>query len=336
MCPVSSNTFRTRGQSSTWLLLHGFNVALFERIAQDTDEEYPMADGPHDEFDHLTAVAEALGLSADAPPVERRMVRGPNGAMSALVWGSSPPELTVLHGGALNAHSWDSTLLALGRPALSIDLPGHGFSDWRDDADYSPPTNARSVARVIDELGNGAPRPVVGQSLGGLTAIALAGARLDLVSHLVLVDISPSLKPAAGNPVRGFLGGPRVFASRDEIVDRAVAFGIGSSREALRRGVIHNTRILDTGGVVFRHHLAHLPPDTLSVSWHSEELWRDLENAGVPVLLVHGTRGFLSPELVEEFLDRIPASHALAIEAGHNVQQHAPLQLAEAIADFVD
>ena len=65
---------------------------------------------------------------------------------SAIVWGDGDPEVVFLHGGGQNAHTWDSVVLALGRPALAIDLPGHGRSDRRDDRNYSPWHNAVAVA----------------------------------------------------------------------------------------------------------------------------------------------------------------------------------------------
>ena len=59
-------------------------------------------------------------------------------ALSALRWGSEPPELVLLHGGAQNAHTWDTVALALDRPLVAIDLPGHGHSAHRDDHVYWP------------------------------------------------------------------------------------------------------------------------------------------------------------------------------------------------------
>ncbi len=50
--------------------------------------------------------------------------------VSALVWGSEPPEMVFLHGGGQNAHTWDTVALALGVPLVAVDLPGHGHSDW--------------------------------------------------------------------------------------------------------------------------------------------------------------------------------------------------------------
>jgi pimeloyl-ACP methyl ester carboxylesterase len=55
----------------------------------------------------------------------------------------------------------------------------------------------------------------------------------------------------------------------------------------------------------------------------------------VPVLLVRGSRGFLSDALVDELTSRVPDARAVTIEAGHNVQEDAPVELARVIADFV-
>ena len=133
---------------------------------------------------------------------------------------------------------------------------------------------------------------MVGQSLGGLTAIAVAQARPDLVRRLVIVDVTPGVFAAAPDPaaeevednqVRAFLAGPQVFASRDEIVDRAREFGIGRSRSSVERGVYHNTRQLEDGTWVFKHHLAN---GGAMFSTDFTGLWEPLGALRVPVLLV--------------------------------------------------
>lgn len=277
-----------------------------------------------------TATDEFRFLPAGAPPVRRTTV----GDNSILAWGGAP-ELTLLHGAGLNAHTWDETLLALGRPALALDLPGHGDSAWRDDFDYRPQTNAAAVAAVIDSLAGGSPQIVVGQSLGGLTAIALAGIRPELVRALVIVDVSPGLRPGDASQVSDFLAGPQVFDSRDAIVDKALAAGIGSDRSALERGVELNTRFREDGAVVFKHHFAYPPEGLPALALDFSALWPALEQAGVPVLLVHGSHGFLSPEVVAEFAERVPQAVLVEIEAGHNVQEQQPIALAEAVEAFI-
>ena len=37
----------------------------------------------------------------------------------------------LIHGGAQNAHTWDTVALALDRPLVALDLPGHGHSSHR-------------------------------------------------------------------------------------------------------------------------------------------------------------------------------------------------------------
>lgn len=299
-------------------------------LGEPSAEEGMTVSDDRVEFKFLAEEAAEVGAPADLPSVRRVGVATPSGEVSALWWGESPA-VTLLHGGGLNAHTWDATILALGRPAIAVDLPGHGDSAWRADFDYAPRPNARAVATVLDALAPGTRQTVVGQSLGGVTAVALAESRPDLVERLVLVDISPGLRPEDAAQVRDFLAGPLVFGSREEIVELALAAGIGSSRQALGRGVALNTRVREDGAVVFKHHLASPPPGAdLQVDFR--DLWPVLENSTVPVLLVRGTDGYLSPPTVEEFRSRVPRAEIVEIEAGHNVQEQQPAALAAALA----
>src|ERR1700688_106990 len=138
--------------------------------------------------------AEEYGLAFDGPPTVRRVgvEVAPGRTMSALVWGEGPPELVLLHGGAQNAHTWDTVALALDRPLVAIDLPGHGHSGHRDDHVYWPADNAIAVETAVRALAPNAAL-VVGMSLGGLTALALADRAPDVVRQLVLVDVTPGV-----------------------------------------------------------------------------------------------------------------------------------------------
>ncbi len=141
---------------------------------------------PYDEFGLFHENAAEWGLAyAAAPVVRRETVDTGNGVtLSALVWGTSAPELVLLHGGGQNAHTWDTVALALGRPLVAIDLPGHGHSDpaWNTpagatsgtsaDATFGPHAYAPHVVSAIEQLAPSA-RCVTGMSLGGLTSIAV-------------------------------------------------------------------------------------------------------------------------------------------------------------------
>ncbi|MET3803694.1 pimeloyl-ACP methyl ester carboxylesterase [Nakamurella sp. UYEF19] len=287
------------------------------------------------EFSYLTGEAAELGLAGGVPLVERLAGQAlAETGLSALRWGTDPIEAVWLHGGGLNAHTWDGTIMAAGLPSLAVDLPGHGDSRWCDDLDYSPVANAGPIVDLMRSTSATA-SIVVGQSLGGLTGIAIAAQRPDLVRALVVVDVSPGLVVEAAGQVRDFLAGPESFGSRDEIVDRALQFGFGTSREGLQRGVFLNTRVRPDGRVVFKHHLANLKEGEVPFLSDFRTLWPAAESLRIPVLLVRGERGFLTDEWEAEFLTRVPDSTAVHLDAGHNVQEDRPLELAAAITEFV-
>lgn len=297
-----------------------------------SDSGICMTEALFDEFDHLADLVQRLG---SIPPTRPRRVSAPspNGQVSSIAWGDGPSEFSFFHGGGLNAHSWDATIGALGRPALAWDLPGHGESEWRDDADYRPETSAETLGFVLGSL-VAKPQLLVGHSWGGLTAIELLGRSPDLVRALVLVDVTPGVEPAGGGGVGRFMDGPAAFDSREQIVERALAHGIGRSRDALERGVQLNTRVRADGKIVYKHHFSQMPADQRIPPWNAERCWGVLEAAAVPLLLVYGNRGYVGEERARRFLDRVPGSQAIRVDAEHNVHQQAPEQFAQILAEF--
>src|SRR5688500_2258454 len=109
---------------------------------------------PYDELGLFHENAAEFGLPYDGPPaVPRQSVAvAPGRNLSALVWGEAAPELVLLHGGAQNAHTWDTVAMALGRPLVAIDLPGHGHSDAPADGSLRVHRNATDVAEVVRQL----------------------------------------------------------------------------------------------------------------------------------------------------------------------------------------
>jgi pimeloyl-ACP methyl ester carboxylesterase len=281
-----------------------------------------------DEFALLGQEAAELGLHLERVPVARREgVRTSDGEVSAIVWGDREPELVLLHGAGLNAHTWDGVMLALARPAVAIDLPGHGHSSWRADGRYDPEVIAVAVGEAIAALARRA-WAVAGQSLGGLTTIALGGLRPELVRRQILIDAVPAEPIAPDNAVVSFLGGPDSFGSRNEIVERAISFGLGGSRSAVARAVTLNTVQRDDGRWTWRHHIGQRPGD-ISISPDFRPLWRPLEGYGGPITLIRGSRGFVNEDQVAELERRIPAAAVTTVETGHNVQEEDPVGLAE-------
>jgi pimeloyl-ACP methyl ester carboxylesterase len=295
-----------------------------------------------DEFGLLHENAEEFGIPwADQPDVRREVVvvsPSPDGRrLSALVWGVAEPEIVLLHGGAQNAHTWDTVALALDRPLVAIDLPNHGHSDTRSDGPLSAAENAADVEVAVRALAPDA-RMVVGMSLGGLTAIALTSRAPSLVRKLALVDITPGVGTEQAAHVREFVSGPESFGSFDEMLQRAIAFEPARSVMSLRRGVLHNSVQRDDGRWVWRHHRTPAPGAAASVTPDFGYLWDDVSRLRVPLLLIRGTEvgTCVDDDAVAELRRRQPGARVEKVEgAGHSVQGHRPVELARLLAEFV-
>jgi pimeloyl-ACP methyl ester carboxylesterase len=297
--------------------------------------------GAYDEFSLFEENATEAGLPWSGPPVVRRETVEvvPGRRVSALVWGSGPAEAVFLHGGGQNAHTWDTVALALDRPLVAIDLPGHGHSDWPGDSRALDPGSMADDVAVAAAALAPVPGPVVGMSLGGMTAIALGARHPEQVSRLVLVDITPGVDHDKSSDIAAFLAGPESFASFDEILERTIQFNPTRSESSLRRGVLHNAVQRDDGSWTWRHQLGR-PSGAGGLHVESVDfggLWDDLERIGVPVLLA---RGALSPVVDDadeaEFHRRRPADAVVTVDgAGHSIQGDRPVELARILADFL-
>lgn len=293
----------------------------------------------YDELSLLHENAEELSLPwRGQPDVRRESVEvAPGQQVSGLIWGSTSPELVLLHGGAQNAHTWDSVALLLDRPLCTIDLPGHGHSDWRDDRDYSPTTNAEAVAVAVSSWAPQA-RLVVGMSLGGLTAIALAARHPQLVRRLMLVDVTPGADGHKAGFVTAFVTGVQRFDSFEHLLGYTAAANPARSQASLRRGLIHNAREEQDGTWVWRHHPGHLGAgERVRPEGGFAPLWSDLSRIDVPLMLV---RAELSPVVDDDDVDRLraerPGAQVEVVEgAGHSIQGDQPRRLAELIEGFL-
>lgn len=295
------------------------------------------SDPDPDEFAMLPDNAGEAGLAWSGPPSVRRVFAdlGDGRRISALRWGIGPPQLILLHGGGQNGHTWDTVALALGRPAIAVDLPGHGRSDWREDHDYAPVTLAGDLAVAISSWAPGG-AAVVGMSLGGLAGLALSEVRPQLVDRLAMVDIAPGTDAKRVEPIVAFLSGPERFGSVQEMLDRTVAFSPNRPIAALRRGVLHNARQLADGSWTWRWD----PIRQWRLGEHQIDftaLWSAVDALRVPLLLVRGSASrVVSDDDVAELLRRQPTAQVAVIEgAGHSVQGDRPVELAQRLSEFV-
>ena len=302
----------------------------------------------YDEFGLFHENAAEYGLPWAGPPVVRRVFAevATGRRLSALMWQEGDPELVFLHGGAQNAHTWDTVAMALDRPLVAIDLPGHGHSDGpgdRPQGQLSAQGNAVDVAAAVRQLAPRA-RAVVGMSLGGLTTIALTAEAPELVRKVVLVDILPGTRSERSRHITDFVTGPPSFASLDELLQRTAQFNPSRSRSSLRRGILHNAEQQADGTWVWRW-ARHRPPASPADPARPEastvrydQLWEAVSSITVPLLLARGMRpdSVLGDEQEEELRRRLPSAQVVHVaEAGHSLQGDTPLELAALIQRFV-
>jgi pimeloyl-ACP methyl ester carboxylesterase len=301
------------------------------------------ADTGYDEFGMLADNAAEVRLPFHRPPAvtRRSFAVAPGQDVSAIMWHSSLPELALVHGGGQNAHTWDTVALALGRPLVAVDLPGHGHSSRRSDRNYGPWTNAEAVAAVLDQLHSrwpGRGLVVVGMSLGGVTAIRLASMRPDLVRRLVIVDVTPQahehaaqLRPADQGAV-ALVAGPPEYDSFEEMAAAAVALSPRRPQSAVERGVRHNSLRRADGKWTWRYDLFDRPQGLADFA----PLWDDVAGLTMPVMLVRGgNSGFVRDADAERFSALQPATRLETVpDCGHAVQSDQPLALTRLIEDF--
>ena len=285
---------------------------------------------PYDEFGLFHENIAEYGLTVSPQPVVTRIEFELEDArrVSALRWGAAPPKIVFVHGSAQNAHTWDTVCLALGEPALAIDLPGHGHSSWRDDGDYSPRSLALDIALIIEKYAPTASL-VCGMSLGGLTTLALAYQRPDLVSRLMMIDITPGVTPEKAKSITDFVNGPQSFASFDDLIARTLEHNPTRSRTSLRRGILHNARQLDDLSWVWRYDRRSHPRRDPGTSV-AAGMWEMIERLACPLTMV---RGGVSPVVddadVAELMRRKPDAVVHLVDgAGHSVQGDRPIELA--------
>jgi pimeloyl-ACP methyl ester carboxylesterase len=302
----------------------------------------------YDEFSMFADNAREVGLPYDGPPaVRRESIELPSGRrLSVLVWGTGSPRLVLIHGGAQNAHTWDTVALALGIPLVAIDLPGHGHSDWRPESDYLPDRMVDDVALAVRALAPDA-EAVVGMSLGGLTAICLAADHPELGRRLGIVDVTPGTDHAKAEPIVAFVSGPEHFANFDEILARTIEHNPTRTESSLRRGVLHNAKELPDGRWTWRYDPMRSwkmkaagdagGTEARSSGPDFAPLWDKVDAVNAPITLYRGARsGVVGDEDVEELLRRQPAAKVVVVgDAGHSIQGDKPVELAGLLRELL-
>ncbi|MGE2720276.1 alpha/beta fold hydrolase [Mycolicibacterium celeriflavum] len=258
----------------------------------------------------------------------------------------SAPAVVFLHGGGQTRRSWGRAAAAVaerGWQAVTVDLRGHGESDWSDEGDYRVVSFAGDVLEVLAEL---PPDPVlVGASLGGITSMILAGELAPRTARaVVLVDIVPDMDPSGASRIHDFMADRMQsgFESLDEVADMIAEYNPHRPRPKDLDGLKTNLRERD--GRWYWHWdpkfidgTAASPPIEVTEVDRMNAAVASILRDGVPMLLVRGQMSDLVTEdRAQAFLDRFPDIEFVDVGgAGHMVAGDRNDVFAGAVVDFV-
>jgi len=246
------------------------------------------------------------------------------------------PPVVLIHGSGGAIDWWDDLtppLAEQGRRAIAIDMLGYGGSE-KPSGGYSIESQASLIAQVLAKL-DVDNAVVVGHSLGGKVATALAEGSPDLVNGLVILDMSPD------SSYGGLSGSAKV--ARLPVIGQALwriapDFMVRRNLEqAFAPGFEVPDRFVDD--VRAMTYPAYRDSAEESESYTDKKpLDQRLQDLGLPLLVVFGEQDQLYP--ARESLSAyaaIPGVETVLIpEAGHSPNVETPEKTAAVIGRFAN
>lgn len=252
-------------------------------------------------------------------------------SLNFLSWGDGPP-LVILHGLFGSARNWTSIGKALADDyrVIAVDMPNHGSSPWQDDVSYT--AMAQTVGSFLQREGLGS-APVLGHSMGGKTAMALALMQPELIGRLFVLDIAPVTYDHDNN----------LYIKAMEAVDLDNLTGRGEADDTLAewvddpnlRGFFLLNLVRDGDGYAWQINLPalkaglsdlHSFPDVTGQSYDGPALFVGGEQSDYILPAHHALIGQLFPA---SDIQSIPG-------AGHWVHAEKPAEVTAAIRTFLE
>ena len=232
----------------------------------------------------------------------------------------------LLHGGGQTRHSWSKAALELaaaGYRAISLDLRGHGDSEWCPEGRYALDDHIADLGTVMASL-HSAP-VLVGASLGGVVSLVGQGEqRLPRARALVLVDVVPRMEADGIQEIINFMSAnPDGFASVDAAAEAVAKYLPHRPRRSSTHGLLKNLRQRDDGRYYWHWdpaiHAHGGSPDHMDAL--AQRMEKAAEQIDLPTLVVRGAKSrVVSAEGVAQLAKLIPhASHVDVAAAGHMV-----------------
>ena len=239
-------------------------------------------------------------------------------------FGGTGQGIVLLHGLMGRATTWWRTarwLAGYGR-VVGLDARAHGRNPHR----LAVPTErfAQDVAERITELELG-PAVVIGHSMGGLHAIALAAAHPALVRAVVVEDMAPDHRGRTVDPWRPYFESWPAFTSLAHV------------REFFGAAGDYFVECVEERADGY-HLIAELDQlYAIAAEWGTRDYWELVQRVSAPLLVVEAGAGPMPQGQQAELALRTagPAWHVLVEGAGHVVHDTAPEEFRGAVEAFL-
>jgi pimeloyl-ACP methyl ester carboxylesterase len=284
------------------------------------------------------APEERAGIASSTP---QRFDTPAGVTIAGEAWGpASGIPVLFIHGGGQTRHSWKQTAQYVasqgGYRAITVDLRGHGDSDYAPDGDYRLDRFAEDIASVVSQLPH--PPVFVGASLGGMISILLVGEQRMSASGVILVDVAPRLEEAGVDRIFSFMQSHQNgFDSLEEAATAVADYLPHRKRPLDISGLEKNLRRENDGRYYWHWDHRMLQHAHSEKARHEERLLAAAQSITVPVLLLRGILSdVVSKEVAAEFQQAVPhARHIDITDAAHTVAGDSNSAFTDAVLSFL-
>lgn len=240
------------------------------------------------------------------------------------------PPLFIVHGLFGSARNWSAIAkrLAADRQVISVDMRNHAASPWADSHGYD------DLAADLDEViaAHGGRADVIGHSMGGKAAMALALTAPGRINRLVVGDISPVAYGHSQSSLVNAMQGLDLtgLGSRGEADARLAA----TVPEAPVRAFLLQSLDLKTDPPSWRLNL-----DVLGREMDRIVGWPEFETqfTGPALFLAGETSDYIRPDHRDTILRLFPkAEFGTVANAGHWLHAENPRGFLDAVTAFLN
>ena len=259
-------------------------------------------------------------------------------ALHYLDWGNlGAPPVVCVHGYTSSAQAFN----ALARRFLdrhhiiAPDVRGHGESGWSRSGAYQYSDQVGDLAASVDKLGLSR-FTLIGTSMGGIIAMAYAGAHPDRLTHLVINDIGPEIETGSQRITQMVGSRPDEFATLDDAMAyrrQMSPIVAGRSLEDQRELALGVLKQRPDGRWVWKMDPEYIRQRVRIGAPQRPALWPALQRVTCPALVVWGTDSdVLSESQARRMVETLPKGELVVVPG----VGHAPTLIEPAVVTALE